>query len=79
MFKIYNGAIHGAETEREIIDAGYSKCDKCGGTNKCPWSNCLHYLSADYIGGEYVGGTGWCTTKKENKEYDVTRYGVGRV
>lgn len=78
MFEIYNKTIHGAESEQEIISAGYSRCDKCGGTNECPWSNCLHHLTADYIGGKYVGGAGWCATTKAKHEQDVTRYGMGR-
>lgn len=78
--EIYNGSIHGAKTLKEIFNAGYTKCDECGGKRFS--GNCLFHLGSDMLDGEKdpLGAVrgGFCKTKKENYNRDVTRYGMGR-
>ena len=81
--KIYENCIHGAKTISELEARGITKCDKCHGTVMCPSSNCLFHLDCEPLYGEKepyearVGG--FCTTTTERYNYDVVRYGKGRI
>lgn len=81
--KIYENCIHGAKTLEELKRSGITKCDKCHGTVSCPSSNCLFHLNCEPLYGEKepyeVCKGGFCTTSVERHDYDVMRYGTGRI
>lgn len=66
-----------ATTVKELIEAGFSKCENCR-SNGCIFNK---GCSVDEHSREAHSWrcAGICTTTVENYERDVTRYGMGRI